>query len=57
MAMYMCPVCGMGVSSADNHKCEPKPIPFSVFLQKEKEEKERDNPFFKGYKSKSYFRT
>lgn len=28
MAMYMCPNCGKGVSSGENHNCRPIPIKF-----------------------------
>lgn len=32
MAMYMCSICGEGVSSGENHKC--KPIPLNVLNNK-----------------------
>lgn len=42
MAMYMCPICGNGVSAGDKHICKPKPIPFNVFNDKKSKKEEED---------------
>lgn len=41
MSMYMCSICGKGVSSGENHKCS---YPINVFSNKMVEE-EKKNPF------------